>query len=128
MTALRFYTGGRHQKSPASLWGEVERQTDRWKETERCFDETRNCSVMHYDHLSGRHARKKIEHERIMTRMTEHTHKHVHARTQSLSLSLSHTHTDTQTHRHTHRGKEKLLALRVMLTVIKGNTIHCAKK
>ena len=25
MTALRFQTGGRHQTSPASLWGQVER-------------------------------------------------------------------------------------------------------
>ena len=63
--------------------GERERQTagERWgrrkgRQTKSEFDETRNCSVMHYDHLSGRHARKKIEHERIMTRMTEHAHTH----------------------------------------------------
>ena len=30
--------------------GEMERQTDRWKETERCFDETRNCCMMHCDY------------------------------------------------------------------------------
>ena len=37
--------------------------------------------------LSGLQAKTKVEHERIMTRMTEHTH--THTRTHSDSLSLS---------------------------------------
>ena len=50
---------------------------------------------MHYDHLSDLQAKMKIEHERIMTRMTEqthnaHTYMHAltHIDTHSLSLSL----------------------------------------
>ena len=98
---------------------ERERESETDSQKEKCFNETHNCCVMLYNHLSGLQARMEVEHECMMTCMTENTHTNTPTHTQWLSLP---------------RSQEKNHATyiadgyRAMLTLTYGDTTQCAKQ
>ena len=63
--------------------GEIERQTD----GKRCFNETCNCCLMHYNHSFWPESKDDGLEWTQNDRMTEHTHTHTHTCSDYLSLS-----------------------------------------